>query len=318
MEENKPDNNIEKEKEQLNTTSTVEPITASETIPEAQQPSTLNLSTEALAKADLKPSTINEMEVHHHSHESHGKKNWKSYFWEFLMLFLAVLCGFFAEYQLEHKIERDRARQFLQSMLVDVRTNIKNLDSLLYQDKIIIAKHDVLVNWLLKDSAAIDRAAFAKKMGAVWVRNFLVRKETYEQMKSSGSLRYVGNIEFLKKMMDYERISNFAQYRNQEFEKKYYTELFIPALYKNYDLTCQLNLDTSNLSDSFKTGKIETHHDVLTGTEAIIFRNEMGAALTLRLERLRRSIDAFTDARRACVEMEELILKQLGLKPTIN
>jgi hypothetical protein len=230
------------------------------------------------------------------------------------MLFFAVLCGFFAEYQLEHKIEKDRARQFLQSMVVDVRTNIKNLDSLLVQDKIIIANHNDLVDWLLQDSATIDRAAFARKMGAVWVRNFLVRKETYEQMKSSGSLRYVGNIDFLKKMMDYERITNFAQYRNQDFEKKYYTELFIPALYKNYDLTCQLNLDTSNHSDPFKMGKIVTHRDVLTGSDAIIFRNAIGAALTLRLERLRRSIDAFTDARQACVEMEKLILEKLGVK----
>jgi hypothetical protein len=45
------------------------------------------------------------MEVHAHSH-SHGKKSWRSYFWEFLMLFLAVFCGFLAEYQLEHKIEK--------------------------------------------------------------------------------------------------------------------------------------------------------------------------------------------------------------------
>ncbi len=269
------------------------------------------------------PSTIKEMEIHHHTHTAHGnppagraRKNWRSYFWEFLMLFLAVLCGFFAEYQLEHKIERDRAHQFLQSMLIDVQTNIKTLDSLLYQDKIIIANHDSLVNWLLEDSAIIDRAAFSKTMGAVWIRNFLIRKETYEQMKSSGALRYAGNIEFLKKMMDYERITNFAQNRNQEFERKYYTELFIPALYKSYDLTCQLNLDSSNHSDKFKMEKIANHHDVLTGNDAIIFRNDIGAALTLRLERLRRSIDAFTDARRACVEMEELILKQLGLKPT--
>lgn len=29
------------------------------------------------------------MEVHHHAHHE-GKKNWKSYFWEFSMLFLAV------------------------------------------------------------------------------------------------------------------------------------------------------------------------------------------------------------------------------------
>ena len=285
--------------------------------PVNNEPTDETISSAAKTSEIINPtSEIKDMEVHHHAHESHGKKNWKSYFWEFLMLFLAVLCGFFAEYQLEHKIERDRAHQFLQSMMVDVQTNIKNLDSLLYQDKIIIANHDSLVNWLLGDSAIIDRVAFSKKMGAVWIRNFLIRKETYEQMKSSGALRYVGDIDFLKKMMDYERITNFAQTRNQEFERKYYTELFIPALYKNYDLTCQLNLDSSNHSDKFKIEKIANHQDALTGNDAIIFRNGIGAALTLRLERIRRSIDAFIDARRACVEMEELILKQLGLKPT--
>ena len=227
------------------------------------------------------------------------------------MLFLAVFCGFLAEYQLEHKIERERAEKFLQSMLVDVRTNIKNLDSLTGQNHTLIANHESLLKWLLQDSVTIDRSAFSKTMGASWMRNFLVRKETYEQMKSSGSLRYVGNIEFLKKMMDYERITNFAQYRNQDFEKKYYTELFIPALYKNYDLTCQLNLDTSNRSDPFKMEKIAGHKDVLSGNDAITFRNSMGAALTLRLERLKRSLDAFRDARIACVEMEQLILEQL-------
>jgi hypothetical protein len=250
------------------------------------------------------------MEVHQHSH--HGKKKWTEYFWEFLMLFLAVFAGFLAENQREHIIEKKRAHQFLQSMLLDVRTNMINLDSLIKQNNIIIANHNMLVNWLLQDSSTIDRAAFARTMGAVWIRNFLVRKETYEQMKSSGSLRYVGNIEFLKKMMDYERITNFAQYRNQEFEKKYYTELFIPALYKAYDLTCQLNLDTSNHSDPFKVEKIVMHYDVLTGKEATEFRNNMGAALTLRLERLRRSLDAFRDAKKACVEMEELINKRLN------
>ena len=249
------------------------------------------------------------MEVHHHSHTS--RKKWTNYLWEFVMLFLAVFCGFLAEYQLEHQIEKERAEKYLQSMLLDVRTNIVNLDSLLAEDHRYLIDYDVLTDWLLQDSATIDRAAFARKMGAVWVRNFLVRKETYEQMKSSGSLRYVGNIEFLKRMMDYERITNFAEYRNQQFEKKYYTDLFIPALYKAYDLTCQLNLDTSNRSDAFKMEKIAKHHDVLSGTDAVQFRNNMGAALTLRLERVKRSVDAFRDARAACVEMEKLILKKL-------
>ena len=60
------------------------------------------------------------MEVHHHAHDPaapHHKKNWKSYFWEFLMLFLAVFCGFFAEYQLEHKIENERGSEYILSMI---------------------------------------------------------------------------------------------------------------------------------------------------------------------------------------------------------
>ena len=249
------------------------------------------------------------MEVHAHSHTA--RKKWTHYLWEFLMLFLAVFAGFLAENQREHIIEKKRAHQFLESMLVDVRTNTKNLDSLLKQDNGHIVAYDSLVQWLLADSVSIDRAAFAKKLGAVWVRNFLVRKETYEQMKSSGSLRYIGNIEFLKSLMDYERITNFAQYRNQEFEKKYYTDLFIPALYKSYDLSCQINLDTSNRSNPAMMEKLARHQDVLTGNDAEIFRHDMGAALMLRLERLRRSRDAFTDARAKCIEMEHLINKQL-------
>ena len=50
------------------------------------------------------------MEVHAHTHTA--RKKWTHYFWEFLMLFLAVFCGFLAEYQLEHKIEKDREKQF--------------------------------------------------------------------------------------------------------------------------------------------------------------------------------------------------------------
>jgi hypothetical protein len=226
-------------------------------------------------------------------------------------LFLAVFAGFLAENQREHIIEKKRAQQFLQSMLVDVQTNIINLDSLLVEDSIYISNYDTLLFWLLADSVSIDRVAFARKMGPVWIRNFLVRKETYEQMKSSGSLRYVGNIEFLKKMMDYERITNFAQYRNQDFEKKYYQEFFIPALYKSYDLTCQIYLDSSNHSKPAMMEKANNHHDVLTGNDAAIFRHGMGSALTLRLERLRRSRDAFINAREACIEMKELINKQL-------
>ena len=61
------------------------------------------------------------MEVHHHSHTA--RKKWTHYFWEFLMLFLAVFCGFLAEYQLEHKIEKEKGKQYIRSFYNDLKTD---------------------------------------------------------------------------------------------------------------------------------------------------------------------------------------------------
>lgn len=56
-----------------------------------------------------KLQTEENMEVHHHGHVQE-KKKWLEYLFQFFMLFLAVFCGFLAEYQLEHKIESDKER----------------------------------------------------------------------------------------------------------------------------------------------------------------------------------------------------------------
>ncbi|MFN2439395.1 MAG: hypothetical protein ABR503_09370 [Chitinophagaceae bacterium] len=39
------------------------------------------------------PPNNSPMEVHHHGHV-HDEKKWKEYIFQFLMLFLAVFCGF--------------------------------------------------------------------------------------------------------------------------------------------------------------------------------------------------------------------------------
>jgi len=62
------------------------------------------------------------MEVHHHAHHA-GKRNWKSYFWEFLMLFLAVFCGFLAEYRLEHVIEHQREKKLMRTLTDDLSSD---------------------------------------------------------------------------------------------------------------------------------------------------------------------------------------------------
>ena len=53
------------------------------------------------------------MEVHAHDlHKAHGH-GWKHYLFEFLMLFLAVFCGFLAENFREHKVEEERGIQYI-------------------------------------------------------------------------------------------------------------------------------------------------------------------------------------------------------------
>src|SRR5215510_14923389 len=59
------------------------------------------------------------MEVHHHSHTQ--RKKWTHYFWEFLMLFLAVTLGFFVENQREHYVERQRAKQYASLLYDDIK-----------------------------------------------------------------------------------------------------------------------------------------------------------------------------------------------------
>jgi hypothetical protein len=50
----------------------------------------------------------------------HLKKKRTHYFWEFLMLFLAVFCGFLAENIREHTIEPERARQYARSLAEEI------------------------------------------------------------------------------------------------------------------------------------------------------------------------------------------------------
>ena len=65
-----------------------------------------------------------------------NKRNWKSYFKEFLMLFLAIILGFFVENQREAYVERQSAKVLAQSMLEDLERDKKALD--LFINKIMV------------------------------------------------------------------------------------------------------------------------------------------------------------------------------------
>src|SRR5262245_21518304 len=83
------------------------------------------------------------MEVHAHTHTP--RKKWTHYFWEFLMLFLAVFCGFLAEYSLEHKLEKDREKQVLKSLVDYIKADIAQLNFVIQRREEKIQPLDSLI-----------------------------------------------------------------------------------------------------------------------------------------------------------------------------
>ncbi len=132
------------------------------------------------------------MEVHAHTHSP--RKKWTHYFWEFLMLFLAVFCGFLAEYQLEHKIEKDRGKQYMRSMVEDLKSDtvmlIRNIKQ--RQEKIMMI--DSLVS-LLGSPSVNERGNDIYYLGRSISppTNVFPNDGTIQQLKSSGNLRLIRN-----------------------------------------------------------------------------------------------------------------------------
>jgi len=206
MEENIKDSGFEEEKVPLNIPSTDEPIQAATETSDIIHPI----------------SNIKEMEVHHHAHDPaapHHKKNWKSYFWEFLMLFLAVFCGFLAEYQLEHKIERDREKQFIQSYIEDLKIDIVGINTNLLFQKSRQSQLDSLI-YLLGEQKIKGYENELYYLGRILVRTtrFQSNDRTITQLKNSGSLRLIRNENAADSIISYQKLVDYI-IQNQDDER---------------------------------------------------------------------------------------------------
>ena len=171
-----------------------------------------NTSNEILTKKNpegINPSQETEnMEVHHHAHHN-GKKNWKSYFWEFIMLFLAVTLGFFFENQREHYIENLRAKEFSKSLIQDLQNDIAAIQRHTKTATMFIALSDSLINLSptrLEGRAAAQFSFYTRFM--YWTGSIIWNRATFEQIKNSGGLRYFKNQQLLEKLMKYDGIIN--------------------------------------------------------------------------------------------------------------
>src|SRR5450755_1669218 len=135
---------------------------------------------------------IENMEVHHHPDIHHKPKKWKEYFLEFLMIFLAVTLGFIAENIRENISEQEKAKVFAASMLKDLEEDTAQLKPYRKYFDYAASNVDTLMQMLstndLKDIPTGKLYWYGLWGGAH--RFFVPNDATFQQMKSSGALRY--------------------------------------------------------------------------------------------------------------------------------
>lgn len=183
------------------------------------------------------------MEVHHHAH-SHDKKTWKAYFWEFLMLFLAVFCGFLAEYQLEHKIEKDREKKYIYTFIEDLKTDTADIHRVLLFRKQKKERMDSLM-LILSSGQAKGHENELYYFGRTLIRTarFISNDRTITQLKNSGSLRLIRNEQAADSMMAYQQLVETI-YMNQEDDRieRRAADPFLSRIFNPYVFDKMVNL----------------------------------------------------------------------------
>ena len=131
------------------------------------------------------------MEVHHHPDLHHKPKKWKEYFLEFLMIFLAVTLGFFAENIREHISEHKNAKILSKSLIEDIEQDTAFLTKAIIFSNAKITGCDSLLSMLLLPRNEWNDTSFYRYLSFVSPSNpFFPTDGTYKQITTSGSLKY--------------------------------------------------------------------------------------------------------------------------------
>jgi hypothetical protein len=120
------------------------------------------------------------------------------------MLFLAITLGFIVENRREHYVEHNRAKDFATLMYEDLKKDTAFFREGSEKFVMIEKQQDSLIVLLNNKFENVSLYDLIKHwINGVWALNFSPHQATYEQMKNSGSLRYIKNIELINGMQGY-------------------------------------------------------------------------------------------------------------------
>src|ERR1700733_9084694 len=144
------------------------------------------------------------MEVHHHPQVD--KKNFKEYFLEFLMIFLAVTMGFFAESMREHLADNSKEKQYIKSMIADLKNDTAMLNDVVSNNIKRVSGIDSLSSLLNNTSLSVDdekRLYILNSRYASNVASMVWNDGTIRQLLTSGNLRLMSEQGTSDSIMNY-------------------------------------------------------------------------------------------------------------------
>ncbi|HJS53034.1 MAG TPA: hypothetical protein VJ765_00780 [Chitinophagaceae bacterium] len=198
------------------------------------------------------------MEVHHHAHTS--RKRWTHYFWEFLMLFLAVFCGFLAEYQLEHKIERDRVKEYAAQMVEGLKKDTAQLNYVIgfNQDKFKRFDSLSIILGYPENSRELWNGLYRHVHILFQRRRYNPTTSIFDQVNNTGALRYFKNRELVSKILDYKSRMDLIM-QQDEGEKEVVIGRIEPFIIRHFMLNRLIQRHDSYIAtpgwDSTKIGQ---------------------------------------------------------------
>jgi hypothetical protein len=145
---------------------------------------------------------ITNMETHaHHLHNAPGH-GWKHYFFEFFMLFLAVFCGLLAENWREHFVDNKREKEYMQTMIEDLRTDTTTLEEQINLGIIVSLKADSLIDFLNSENAVANVLAIYR-LNSGRVVQAQLEDRTSSQLKNAGGMRLIRNRKVADALREY-------------------------------------------------------------------------------------------------------------------
>ncbi len=168
--------------------------------------------------SELLPTNPNlqteNMEVHKHPHHITHKKKWREYLLEFFMLFLAVFLGFVAENIREGVVETHREKQFIKSLLNDLRLDTVWLNTVTESANVRIQNIDSAILSLSgSENTEMPVSVYQHLRKSTVQIMFFPNDGTITQLKSSGGMRLITNRKIVDSIEDYDRLMRRLEVR---------------------------------------------------------------------------------------------------------